>query len=205
MDFVINRVRTRECKDLLLPKKHALSEVRWDQILRWQRALFGVRCSDSCQPQSFLCRKFSTARLEILPNLRQVGVFQMSTMVNLGIGFQEPLTRPGVKLDEKMSNYSSDSERSRGIYKFQLAGKWSESKKMSCHAILKNLYGPKMDVIFLPFFFYLLSFFFPRFWLVLFAYLFCCFSINMYLNNYYLIKCNKQKEKYCVSRAKIVY
>ena len=46
----------------------------------------------------------------------------MSTMVNLGIG-QEPLTRPGVKLDEKMSNYSSDSERSRGIYKFQLAGK----------------------------------------------------------------------------------
>ena len=71
----------------------------------------------------------------------------MSTMVNLGIGFQEPLTRPGVKLDEKMSNYSSDSERSRGIYKFQLAGKWSESKKMSCHAILKNLYGPKMDVI----------------------------------------------------------
>ena len=70
----------------------------------------------------------------------------MSTMVNLGIG-QEPLTRPGVKLDEKMSNYSSDSERSRGIYKFQLAGKGSESEKMSCHAILKNLYGPKMDVI----------------------------------------------------------
>ena len=47
----------------------------------------------------------------------------MITMVNLGIGFQEPLTGPGVKLDEKMSNYSSDSERSRGIYKFQLAGK----------------------------------------------------------------------------------
>ena len=34
----------------------------------------------------------------------------MNMMVNLGIGFQEPLTRPGVKLDEKMSNYSSDSE-----------------------------------------------------------------------------------------------
>ena len=56
----------------------------------------------------------STARLEVLPNLRHVGVFQISTMVNLGIGFQEPLTRPGVKLDEKMNNYSSDSERSRG-------------------------------------------------------------------------------------------
>ena len=47
----------------------------------------------------------------------------MSTMVNLGIEFQEPLTRPGVKLDEIMSNYSSDSEGSRGIYKFKLAGK----------------------------------------------------------------------------------
>ena len=47
----------------------------------------------------------------------------MSTMVHLGIGLHEPLTHPGVKLDEKMSNYSSDSERSQGIYKFQLAGK----------------------------------------------------------------------------------
>ena len=81
----------------------------------------------AAQTQSFLCGKFSTARLEDLPNLRHVGVFQMSTMGNLGIGFQEPLAHPGVKLDEKMSNYSSDSpgdsERSRGIYKFQLAGK----------------------------------------------------------------------------------
>ena len=47
----------------------------------------------------------------------------MSTMINLGIGFQEPLTRPGIKLDEKVSNYSSACERSRGIYTFQLAGK----------------------------------------------------------------------------------
>ena len=31
--------------------------------------------------------RFSTA------NLRHAGVFQTSTMVNLGIGFQEPLTR----------------------------------------------------------------------------------------------------------------
>ena len=60
------------------------------------------------------------ARLEVLANS---GVFQMSTMVNLGIGFQEPLTRSGVKLDEKMSTYSSDFGRSGGIYKFQLAGK----------------------------------------------------------------------------------
>ena len=61
----------------------------------------------AAQTQSFLCDKFSTARLEVLPNLRLAGVFQISTMVDLGIGFQEPstrrLTRPSVKLDEKMS------------------------------------------------------------------------------------------------------
>ena len=62
------------------------------------------RSAFAAQTQSFLYGKFPTARLEVLPNLRHVGVFQMSTMVNLGIGFQEPLTRPGVKLDEKMSN-----------------------------------------------------------------------------------------------------
>ena len=73
------------------------------------------RSAFAAQTQSFLYGKFSTARLEVLPSLRHVAVFQMITMVNLGIAFQEPLTRPGVKL--------------------------------SCHAILKNLYGPKMDVI----------------------------------------------------------
>ena len=40
-----------------------------------------------------------------------------------------------------------NSARSWGIYKFQLAGKWSESEKISCHAILENPYEPKMDVI----------------------------------------------------------
>ena len=42
----------------------------------------------AAQTQSFLCSKFSTAQLEVLPNLRHAGVFQMSAMVNLGIGFQ---------------------------------------------------------------------------------------------------------------------
>ena len=46
------------------------------------------RASFAAQTQSFLCSKFSTARLEVLTNLRHAGVFQMSTMVNLGIGFQ---------------------------------------------------------------------------------------------------------------------
>ena len=43
----------------------------------WERAWF------TAQTQSFLCGKFSTARLEVLPNLRHAGVFQMGTMVNL--------------------------------------------------------------------------------------------------------------------------
>ena len=45
-------------------------------------------------------------------------------------------------------------------------------------------------------FFFLLSFF-PIFVLL--------FSINIYLNNCYLIKRNKQQEKYDVSREKIVH
>ena len=81
------------------------------------------RSAFAAQTQSFLYGKFSTARLEVLPNLRHVGVFQMSTMVNLADWISRAFASPGVKLDEKMSNYSSDSERSRGIYKFQLAGK----------------------------------------------------------------------------------
>ena len=44
-----------------------------------ERALFAA------QTQSFLCSKFFTSRLEVLPNLRHGRVFQMSTMVNFGI------------------------------------------------------------------------------------------------------------------------
>ena len=36
----------------------------------------------------------------VLPNLRRVGVFQISAMANLEIRFQAPLTRPGIKLDK---------------------------------------------------------------------------------------------------------
>ena len=42
------------------------------------------------------------------------------------------------------------------------------------------------------------SFFFFLFFVLL-------FSINKQLNNCYLIKCNKQQEKYCVSRENIVH
>ena len=99
------------------------------------------RSAFAAQTQSFLYGKFSIARLEVLPNLRHVRVFQISTMVNLGIGFQEPLTRPSVKLDQKMSNYSqlysSDSEWSRGIYPGYTNSSLLESdlKVRKCHAI----------------------------------------------------------------------
>ena len=65
----------------------------------------------------------------------------MSTMVNLGIGFKEPLTRPGIK-----RHLLFDSARRR-IYKFQLARTCCDSEKISCHAILKNLYELEIDVI----------------------------------------------------------
>ena len=41
-DVVVNQVRTRECEDLSFPKKHALAEVRWDQIPRVHCALLRV-------------------------------------------------------------------------------------------------------------------------------------------------------------------
>ena len=52
----------------------------------------------------------------------------MSTVVNLGIRLQEPLTRPGVKVvNEKTRREDEhllfDSARSRGMYNFLLAGK----------------------------------------------------------------------------------
>ena len=84
MDFVISQVRTREYQDVPFPKKYALAEVRWDRINSLRA---------SCAAQSFLCGKFSTARLEVSPNLRHARVFQTSTMANLGIGFHGPLTR----------------------------------------------------------------------------------------------------------------
>ena len=65
----------------------------------------------------------------------------MSTMVNLGIGLKEPLTCPGIK-----KHLLFDLE-TRRIYKFQLARRCCDSEKISCHAILKNLYGLEIDVI----------------------------------------------------------
>ena len=47
------------------------------------------------------------------------------------------------------------------------------------------------------------EFFIPSF--SFFPFFVLLFSINIWLNNCYLIKCNKQQEKYCVSRENIVH
>ena len=57
----------------------------------------------------------------------------MSTMVNLRIGFQEPLTRLGVKLDEKMSICSSTQEHGGYTNSSLLEG---DVKVRKCHVIM---------------------------------------------------------------------
>ena len=65
----------------------------------------------------------------------------MSTMVNLGIGFKELLTSPRIK---RHLLFDSATQK---IYKFQLARRYRDSEKISCHAILQNLHELEMDVI----------------------------------------------------------
>ena len=107
----------------------------------WERASFAA------YTQSFLSGKFFTARLEVLTNLSHAGVFQMSTMVNLGVGFKFKSLWLVQALNLTRRWAFAPHPATRGTYKFQLARKWCESEKMSCHAVLKNLYEPKMDVI----------------------------------------------------------
>ena len=59
----------------------------------------------------------------------------MGTMVNLGdwILIQEPLTRPGVKLDEKMSISSSTPQHGEYTNSSLLEG---DIKVRKCHAML---------------------------------------------------------------------
>ena len=58
----------------------------------------------------------------------------MSTMVNLGIGFQEPLTRSGLKLAQKMSICSSTPQHGRGYTNSSLLE--SNVKVRKCHVML---------------------------------------------------------------------
>ena len=48
------------------------------------------------------------------------------------------------------------------------------------------------------------EFFFPSFFFF-FPFIVLLFSINIQLNNCYLIKCNKEQEEYCVFRENIVH
>ena len=58
----------------------------------------------------------------------------MSTMVNLGIGFQQPLTRSCVKLDEKMSICSATPQHGRGYTNSTLLA--GDVKVRKCHVML---------------------------------------------------------------------
>ena len=58
----------------------------------------------------------------------------MSTMVNLGIGFQQPLTGSCVKLDEKMSICSSTPQHGRGYKNSTLLE--GDVKVRTCHVML---------------------------------------------------------------------
>ena len=57
----------------------------------------------------------------------------MSTIVNLRIGFQEPLTCPGVKVDEKMRICSSTPQQGEYTNSSLLEG---DIKVRKCHAML---------------------------------------------------------------------
>ena len=59
-----------------------------------------------------------------------------------------------------------------------------------CSRVESKVLGSNPTELFFP------TFFFFRFFVLL-------FSINIWLNNCYLIKGNKQQEKYCVSRENI--
>ena len=68
-------------------------------------------------------------------------------MVHSGIGFQEPLTRPGVKLDEKMSIYLSTPQDHGGYTNSSLLE--SDLRERKCHAMLffENLYEPNEQFV----------------------------------------------------------
>ena len=73
-----------ECIAVLFTRVHCVtnnSNKNTRKFGGWEHSLFAA------QTQS-LCVKFSTAGLEVLPNLRHKGVFQMSMMVNFRISLR---------------------------------------------------------------------------------------------------------------------
>ena len=98
----------------------------------WESASFAAKT------QSFLCKKFSTTRLEVLPNLRHAGVFQMSTMVSLWLVQALNLT--------EMSICSSTPQHGGYTNSSFLEG---DEKVRKCHVMLflRTCMSRKMDVI----------------------------------------------------------
>ena len=91
----------------------------------WEHALFTAQTQESSLWKIFL------------PHLRHAGVFQMSTMVNLGIGFQiKSFWLVGaLNLTRRWAFSLWPRNRGDTVYKFQLARRWCQSEKMSCHSI----------------------------------------------------------------------
>ena len=85
----------------------------------WERASFAA------QTQSFLCGKFFTARLEVLPHSRHGGVFQKSTMVNFGIGLKRRWAR-WVQAYFGWAKACSDRYDEAAIFDFMTEEDWGE-------------------------------------------------------------------------------
>ena len=69
---------SRVRRSIISEEAHAHRTSVWSNLMR--------TCIVCCSDSEFSLCQISTPRLEVLPNLRHAGVFQMSTMVNFGIG-----------------------------------------------------------------------------------------------------------------------
>ena len=88
--------------------------------------------------------KFSTAGWEVLPNLRHVGEqsFRWVWWLTWGLDLKS------LWLVQALKSICSSTRKHRGYTNPSLlARRCCDSEKVSCHAILKNLYELEMDVI----------------------------------------------------------
>ena len=132
--LVVEGLRIKACPNSIVQRYIVSEEAHARRSSVWSNSYESVHRTLLRHRVFFVANFLQHARLEVLPNLRHaLGVFQMSTMVNLGIG----LTRRWA-FALPLCKITGD---------IQIAGKWSKSEKISCHAILKKLHEPKMDVI----------------------------------------------------------
>ena len=112
---------------------------KWPIVHNVSRSV--VHCSLPRVRVFFVANFLNTVR-GLWPNLRHAWIFQMITMANSGIGFQFKSLWLVKALN--LTRYPSQHG---GYTNCSLLGGDVKVKKMSCHAILNNLYEPKMNVI----------------------------------------------------------